>query len=81
VNLLEIVKWAIAKGWLSDKSTVNQICFGVEVVSTDDAEATFRVTAFSIESKLRPVPPAPAGGATNLVPESPSGRGNVQQPK
>jgi hypothetical protein len=54
INLLDIIKWATAKGWLSNKSTLNQICFGVEIVSTDDAEATFQVTAFSIAAKLRP---------------------------
>jgi hypothetical protein len=54
VNLLEIMKWVIAQGWISAKSTLNQICFGVEVVSTDDAKATFRVTAFSIDARLSP---------------------------
>ncbi len=53
VNLLEIMKWVMAKGWLSDKSTLNQICYGVEIVSTDDTEATFQVTAFSIDAKSR----------------------------
>lgn len=53
VNLLDIIKWAIAKGWLPSKSTLNQICFGVEIVSTDDADATFQVTRFSIDAKLR----------------------------
>lgn len=51
VNLLDIIKWTIAKGWLSGKSTLNQICFGIEMVSTDDKEATFRVTGFSIDAK------------------------------
>ena len=54
VDLLEVMKWVIAQGWVSSKSTLNQICFGVEVVSTDDAKATFRVTAFSIDAKLQP---------------------------
>ncbi len=54
VNLLEIMKWVMAKGWLSEKSTLNQICYGVEVVSTDDAEAKFEVTAFSIDAKTKP---------------------------
>lgn len=67
VNLLEFMTWAIAKGWFSSKSTLNQICFGVEVVSTDDADATFRVTAFSVDATLKPrlEPTAPAGNATN----------------
>jgi hypothetical protein len=54
VNLLDIIKWAMAKGWLPSKSTLNQICFGFEIVSTDDADATFQVTTFSIDAKLRP---------------------------
>jgi hypothetical protein len=43
-----MVNWTIAKGWLPAWSTLGQICFGVEIVSTDDADATFAVTAFSI---------------------------------
>ena len=53
VNLLAIIKWVMAKGCLSDKSTLNQICFGVEIVSTDDAEALFQVTTFSIDAKSK----------------------------
>jgi hypothetical protein len=53
VDLLEILKWAAEKGWLPADSTVDQVCFGVELVSTDDAEATFRVTDFSIDAKLK----------------------------
>jgi hypothetical protein len=48
LDLLEMVNWTIAKGWLPAQSTLNQICFGVEIVSTDDADAAFAVTAFSI---------------------------------
>ena len=54
------MKWAMAKGWLSDKSTLNQICYGVEIVSTDDADATFQVSAFSIEAKSKPTLDLPA---------------------
>ena len=54
VNLLDILKWVMAKGWLSDKSRLDQICYGVEIVSTDDAEATFQVTAFSIDTTSKP---------------------------
>lgn len=67
LDLLEIMKWTISKGWLSPKSTLNQICFGVEIVSTDDANATFQITAFSIDANLRPKfdPVAPANAPTN----------------
>jgi hypothetical protein len=51
IDLLEIVNWTISKGWLSPASTLNQICFGVEMVSTDDTEAKFEVTAFSIDER------------------------------
>lgn len=53
LDLLEIINWTIAKGWLSAESTLNQICFGVEIVSTDNTEARFRVTDFSIDAKLK----------------------------
>jgi len=49
LDLLEMVNWTIAQGWLPAESTLNQICFGVEIVSTDDTDATFAVTAFAIE--------------------------------
>jgi hypothetical protein len=83
VNLLDIIKWTTAKGWLSSNSTLNQICFGVEVVSTDDADATFRVTAFSIDAKLQPKPDpkAPAGDTTSSTPASSRGRSNAQKTK
>ena len=53
VNLLGIIQWATSKGWLSTNSTLNQICFGVETVSTDDRDVRFEVSAFSIDTKLR----------------------------
>ena len=70
VNLLEVIKWVMAKGWLADKSTLNQICFGVEMVSTDNAEQTFQVTAFSIDEKTRPTLDlrVPASNTTNITP-------------
>jgi hypothetical protein len=77
VNLLDIMKWAIAKGWLSDKSTLDQICFGAEIVSTDDTDATFRIAAFSIAARFRPrlEPAAPASDATNSTRANNHGRG------
>jgi len=53
VDLLEIMNWAITKGWFSTKSTLNQICFGFETVSTDDGDAKFQVSAFSIDAKSK----------------------------
>jgi len=79
LDLLEITKWAIAKGWLPDNSTLNQVCFGVEMVSTDDADATFRVTAFSIDAKPKVGLTRPASEVTNSPEGSASGRSKVQQ--
>ena len=50
VDLLEIFNWTISKGWLPANSTLGQICFGVEIVSTSGADATFQFTDFSIAS-------------------------------
>jgi len=83
LDLLEIIKWTISKGWLSPKSTLNQICFGVEIVSTDDANATFQITAFSIDANLRPSIDlaAPANGATNAAPANNRGGKIVKENK
>jgi hypothetical protein len=70
VDLLEIMKWTIARGWLPADSTLNQVCFGVEMVSTDDQDATFKVTAFSIDAKSRPGTDR-ASGANNQAPRLP----------
>jgi hypothetical protein len=48
VDLLEIFKWTQSKGWLSANATLGQIDFGVEIVSTDGADARFELTDFSI---------------------------------
>jgi hypothetical protein len=53
LDLLEIMNWTIAKGWLPASSTLNQICFGVEIVSTDDTYATFQISTFSIDANLK----------------------------
>ena len=48
INLLEIFKWTISKGWMPSSSTVGQIDYGVEICSTEGKPATFRFTDFSI---------------------------------
>jgi hypothetical protein len=73
VNLLDMMKWVIAKGWLSAESTLNQICYGVEMVSTDDAEATFEVTAFSIDAKAKSELKGTAGGLQKGTKETKGG--------
>ena len=48
IDLLAIFKWLMSKGWLPANSTLGQIDFGVEIVSTDGRNATFAFTDFSI---------------------------------
>jgi hypothetical protein len=36
------------KGWLPSNSTLGQLDFGVEIVSTNGTNATFKFTDFSI---------------------------------
>jgi Glycosyl hydrolase family 12 len=48
VDLLQIFDWIIAKGWIPASSTLGQICYGVELVSTNGAPATFNFTDFSV---------------------------------
>ena len=50
VNLLSMFDWLMSKGWLSSTSTLGQICYGVEIVSTGGKPATFNFTNFSITS-------------------------------
>lgn len=54
VDLLEIVRWTIRKGWVPEGSTIDQICYGVEVVSTEDKEVKFRVDGFTIDEQRKP---------------------------
>lgn len=48
LNLREMLNWLMSKGWLDSNSTLGQICFGIEIVSTQGADATFAVTDFSV---------------------------------
>lgn len=48
LDLLEIFNWVMTQGWMPASSTLGQIDFGVEIVSTDNAPATFTFTDFSI---------------------------------
>jgi hypothetical protein len=48
VNLLSFFNHIIAKGWISSNSTVGAIDYGVELVSTNGADATFAVNGFSL---------------------------------
>jgi hypothetical protein len=48
VNLLSFFNHIIAKGWIPSNSTVGAIDYGVELVSTNGADATFAVNDFSL---------------------------------
>jgi hypothetical protein len=50
VGLLQFFNWIISKGWISSSSTLGQICYGVELVSTNSAPATFNFTDFSVST-------------------------------
>jgi hypothetical protein len=50
VDLLAVFKWIISKGWIPSTSTVGQIDYGVELVSTNSAPATFSFSNFSISA-------------------------------
>jgi len=48
LDLKAMFDWAIGKVWMPANSTVNQICFGVEICSTENRPATFCFTDFSV---------------------------------
>ncbi len=50
VDILGILKWTIAQGWLAAGATLGQICYGVEIVYTAGRSATFTFTNFSLAS-------------------------------
>jgi hypothetical protein len=51
LNLLEVFKWIIAKGWIPASSTLGQIDYGAEIVSTGGIPATFTFTNFEVSSR------------------------------
>ena len=50
LNLLGVFDWIMAKGWLPASSTLGQIDYGAEIVSTNSAPATFTFTNFSVRT-------------------------------
>jgi hypothetical protein len=48
LNLLEVFDWIIAKGWMPASSTLGQIGYGAEIVSTRGVPATFTFTNFVV---------------------------------
>ena len=50
VDLLAVFKWIMNRGWIPSTSTVGQIDYGVELVSTNGAPAAFSFSNFSISA-------------------------------
>lgn len=50
IDVKEILEWMIGEGWITSSATLDQLCFGVEIVSTDGADATFTFTDFAIST-------------------------------
>jgi hypothetical protein len=50
VNLLQIFNWIMARGWMPASSTLGQVDYGAELVSTNGAPATFSFANFSIST-------------------------------
>lgn len=48
MNLLQFFDWVIAKGWIPASSTLGQIDYGAEIVSTNGVPATFTFTNFFV---------------------------------
>jgi Glycosyl hydrolase family 12 len=48
VNLLAFFQWIIGKGWIPADSTLSQVCYGAELVSTNGVPATFAFSDYSV---------------------------------
>lgn len=51
LDLLELFDWVASQGWIAGDSTIGQIGYGVEIVSTEDTDARFDFTDFSITER------------------------------
>jgi hypothetical protein len=50
MNLLQFFQWIIGKGWIPAGSTLSQVCYGVELVSTNGVPATFTFSNYSVSA-------------------------------
>jgi hypothetical protein len=50
VNLLGFFDYIVSQGWLPSSAKLSQICYGVELVSTNSVPETFTFTNFSVSS-------------------------------
>jgi hypothetical protein len=51
LNLLDFFHYVISRGWIPSSSTLDQICNGVELVSTNSRPERFTVNDFAIDMK------------------------------
>jgi hypothetical protein len=50
MNLLDIFQWLAQKGWLPSNTELQQVCYGAEIVSTDNAPERFSYSNFSVSA-------------------------------
>jgi Glycosyl hydrolase family 12 len=50
MDLLAFFKWLTSKGWIGSNATLGQVDYGVELVSTNGAPATFSFSNFSVNA-------------------------------
>ena len=50
MDLLPFFKWIIAQGWLTNSAVLSQVCYGIELVSTDNTPETFSFSNFTVNA-------------------------------
>lgn len=50
MNLMAFFQWIMAKGWIPSTSTLGQVDYGAELVSTNGVPATFTFSNFSVDA-------------------------------
>ncbi len=50
MDLLAFFKWIMSKGWIGSNATLGQVDYGVELVSTNGAPATFSFSNFTVNA-------------------------------
>jgi Glycosyl hydrolase family 12 len=50
MNLLAFFQYIIGKGWIPSNSTLSQVCYGAELVSTNGVPETFTFSNYSVSS-------------------------------
>jgi hypothetical protein len=50
MDLLAFFKWIVAEGWIPTTSTLGQVCYGVELVSTNSTPETFAFSNYAVNA-------------------------------